>query len=152
VRHATPPAKTVLDAPPSRFAPDPSLFSSLKPIEPPPLEPEVPEDETGTETDATTESESEETREPRRVTVGGYSNVTPITPAISKERLARENYLLKSRELEHAAKERLAHEQRRLELRIRDQLDHEKRELGLVLDDELEDTVIMPTFIADGKA
>jgi hypothetical protein len=97
------------------------------------------------------EAEIEEPHEPRRVTVGGYSNVTAITPAISKERLARENYLLKSRELEHAAKERLAHEQRRLALRIRDQLDHEKRELGLVLDDELEDTVILPTFIADGK-
>ena len=97
-------------------------------------EPEAEEDEPGAEV---------EILRPRLVTVGGYSNVTPITPAISKERRARENYLLKSRELERAARERLAIERRRLELGIRDQLDHEKRELGLVLDGELEDTVII---------
>ena len=153
--------KTVLDAPPSRFAPDPALYNSLKPLEmspalralgaPAPAVPEAAKEPIEPEPESEDAAE-DEAREPRRVTVGGYSNVTAITPAISKERLARENYLLKSRELEQAAKERLAHEQRRLELRIRDQLDHEKRELGLVLDDELEDTVIMPTFLADGKA
>ncbi|MCU1579856.1 MAG: chromosome partitioning protein [Rhodoglobus sp.] len=155
-------ARTVLDAPPSRFAPDPALSGALKPIVPsaalralgapmPAVGVKEPEREEPTQPAQEPEAEIEEQREPRRVTVGGYSNVTAITPAISKERLARENYLLKSRELEHAAKERLAHEQRRLELRIRDQLDHEKRELGLVLDDELEDTVILPTLLADGK-
>lgn len=66
------------------------------------------------------------------------------TNSVSRERTARESYVLKSRELERAAVERLAHEQQLVERRIRDQLEANQRELHSALDDILEDTIILP--------
>jgi hypothetical protein len=67
-----------------------------------------------------------------------------VTPLPTRERLARESYLLKSRELERAAQERLRYEQERLEARIREQLEADRRQLAGKLDALLEDTVMLP--------
>ncbi len=86
---------------------------------------------------------------PRMVTVGDYTNVTDITPSVSRERIARESYALKSRELERAADERLAYEQQLVERRIREQLEERQRELDSSLDEILEDTIILPKSIVN---
>ncbi|MDJ0333784.1 cellulose synthase operon protein YhjQ/BcsQ [Salinibacterium sp. G-O1] len=86
---------------------------------------------------------------PRMVTVGDYSNVTDITASVSRERIARESYALKSRELERAADERLAYEQQLVERRIREQLESRQRELDSSLDEILEDTIILPRSIVN---
>jgi hypothetical protein len=68
--------------------------------------------------------------------------VTDTAP--NPERLARESYERRARELERVAHERLLREQQRIELSIREQLAHDKRELESVLDNRLEDTVLRP--------
>jgi capsular exopolysaccharide synthesis family protein len=73
-----------------------------------------------------------------------------VTALPTRERLARESYLLKSRELERAAQERLRYEQERLEARIREQLEADRRQLAGQLDELLEDTVMMPRSVGDG--
>ena len=70
-----------------------------------------------------------------------------VTPLPTRERLARESYLLKSRELERAARERLRYEQERLEARIREQLEADRRQLAGKLDELLEDTVMLPRTV-----
>jgi capsular exopolysaccharide synthesis family protein len=79
------------------------------------------------------------------------ARVTALPTAVSRERLARESYLLKSRELERAAQERLRYEQERLEARIREQLEADRRQLAGKLDELLEDTVMMPRSVGDGS-
>ena len=74
-----------------------------------------------------------------------------VTAHPTRERLARESYLLKSRELERAAQERLRYEQERLEARIREQLEADRRQLAGKLDELLEETVLMPRKAADGS-
>ena len=74
-----------------------------------------------------------------------------VTAHPTRERLARESYLLKSRELERAAQERLRYEQERLEARIREQLEADRRQLAGKLDELLEETVLMPRKVADGS-
>ena len=74
-----------------------------------------------------------------------------VTALPTRERLARESYLLKSRELERAAQERLRYEQERLEARIREQLEADRRQLAGKLDELLEDTVMMPRKVGDGS-
>ncbi|CAN5254097.1 hypothetical protein BH11ACT5_BH11ACT5_22660 [soil metagenome] len=74
-----------------------------------------------------------------------------VTALPTRERLARESYLLKSRELERAAQERLRYEQERLEARIREQLETDRRQLAGKLDELLEDTVMMPRKVGDGS-
>ena len=74
-----------------------------------------------------------------------------VTALPSRERLARESYLLKSRELERAAQERLRYEQERLEARIREQLEADRRQLAGKLDELLEDTVMIQRKANDGS-
>ena len=81
------------------------------------------------------------------VTVGGYPDATDTTASVWRERIARESYTLKSRELERAADERLAYEQQLVERRIRKQLEMRQRELDSTLDEILEDTIILPRSI-----
>ncbi|WP_143544627.1 hypothetical protein [Salinibacterium xinjiangense] len=88
---------------------------------------------------------------PVKVTVGRYSAVRGNTASILRERIARETYALKSRELERAADERLAFEQQLVERRIREQLEASQRELHWSLDEILEDTVILPRSIRDSE-
>jgi hypothetical protein len=68
--------------------------------------------------------------------------VTDTAP--NPERIARESYERRARELERVAHERLLREQQRLAVSIREQLAHDKRELESVLDNRLEDTVLRP--------
>lgn len=102
-----------------------------------PEAPAAPASLTATENDVVEETES-----------------TPILARVTalptRERLARESYLLKSRELERAAQERLRYEQERLEARIREQLEADRRQLAGQLDELLEDTVMMPRSVGDG--
>lgn len=84
---------------------------------------------------------------PVKVTVGDYSAGREHSASVSRERIARESYALKSRELERAADERLAYEQQLVERRIREQLEARQRELDSTLDEILEDTVILPRSI-----
>jgi|GEM_PF-741746 len=79
------------------------------------------------------------------------ARVTSLPTVPSRERLARESYVLKSRELERAAQERLRYEQDRLEARIREQLEADRRQLAGKLDELLEDTVMMPRSVGDGS-
>ena len=88
---------------------------------------------------------------PVKVTVGRYSAVRGNTASILRERIARETYALKSRELERAADVRLAFEQQLVERRIREQLEASQRELHWSLDEILEDTVILPRSIRDSE-
>ena len=81
------------------------------------------------------------------VIVGGYPDITDTTASVWRERIARESYALKSRELERAADERLAYEQQLVERRIREQLKERQRELDSTLDEILEDTIIRPRSI-----
>ncbi|MEZ5190832.1 MAG: hypothetical protein R2717_08380, partial [Schumannella sp.] len=84
--------------------------------------------------------------------IGGLPRVEVRTPqpspitdtAPNPERIARESYERRARELERVAHERLVREQQRLALSIREQLAHDKRELESVLDNRLEDTVLRP--------
>ena len=88
---------------------------------------------------------------PVKVTVGRYSAVRGNTASILRERIARETYALKSRELERAADVRLVFEQQLVERRIREQLEASQRELHWSLDEILEDTVILPRAIRDSE-
>jgi capsular exopolysaccharide synthesis family protein len=84
--------------------------------------------------------------------IGGLPRIEVRTPrpapitdtAPNPERIARETYELRARELERVAHERLMREQQRLAVSIREQLAHDKRELESVLDNRLEDTVLRP--------
>ena len=73
-----------------------------------------------------------------------------VTELPTRERLARDSYVLKSRELERAALERLRYEQERLEARIREQLEADRRQLAGKLDELLEETVLMPRKLDNG--
>ncbi|MBG6055043.1 hypothetical protein IWX81_001454 [Salinibacterium sp. CAN_S4] len=84
---------------------------------------------------------------PVKVTVGDNPETDVNSAVVSRERIARESYALKSRELERAADERLAYEQQLVERRIREQLEARQRELDSSLEEILEDTVILPRSI-----
>ncbi|MBX3100474.1 MAG: hypothetical protein KF761_12960 [Salinibacterium sp.] len=115
---------------------------SSKPAAPPVAEEPVVE-EPATEESATEEPIADETQE--------APTLARVTMLPTRERLARESYLLKSRELERAAQERLKYEQDRLEARIREQLEADRRQLAGKLDELLEDTVMMPRSVSDGS-
>jgi len=73
------------------------------------------------------------------------ARMSPATDtAPNPERVARESYELRARDLERVAHERLMREQQRLAVSIREQLAHDKRELESVLDNRLEDTILRP--------
>ena len=111
------------------------------------------EETTGTAISLPQVSRSRSSRQsgPVKVTVGGYSAVRGNTASVLRERIARETYALKSRELERAADERLAFEQQLVARRIREQLEASQRELHSSLDEILEDTVILPRSIRNSE-
>ena len=111
------------------------------------------EETTGTATAGRLASRPRNSRQahPVKVTVGDYSAVEGNTASVLRERIARETYALKSRELERAADERLAYEQQLVERRIREQLEASQRELHSSFDEILEDTVILPRSIRNSE-
>ena len=118
-------------------------------IEDPAIEETAIEETTGSATSPRQASRSRNSRQvgPVKVTVGDYSAIRGNTASVSRERIARETYALRSRELERAADKRLAYEQQLVERRIREQLEARQRELDSSLDEILEDTVILPRSI-----
>ena len=118
-------------------------------IEDPAIEETTIEETTGSATSPRQASRSRNSRQvgPVKVTVGDYSAIRGNTASVSRERIARETYALRSRELERAADKRLAYEQQLVERRIREQLEARQRELDSSLDEILEDTVILPRSI-----
>ena len=159
------PDRTVRE-PPSRFAPDPG---TLPPIASPTVNPatvvtsipafakpvssrrsvETARQPIDSSTSPRQASRSKSSRQtgPTKVTVGDSSDVTGNTASVLRERVARESYELKSRELERAADERLVWEQQLVERRIREQLAARQRELDSTLEVILEDTIILPRSI-----
>ena len=122
-------------------------------IEDPAIEETTIEETTGSATSPRQASRSRNSRQvgPVKVTVGDYSAIRGNTASVSRERIARETYALRSRELERAADKRLAYEQQLVERRIREQLEASQRELHWSLDEILEDTVILPRSIRDSE-
>ena len=118
-------------------------------IEDPAIEETAIEETTGSATSPRQASRSRNSRQvgPVKVTVGDYSAIRGNTASVSRERIARETYALRSRELERAADKRLAYEQQLVERRIREQLEARQSELDSSLDEILEDTVILPRSI-----
>ena len=98
--------------------------------------------------------EAEPAAEPAAEPVAEQTQDAPILARVTelptRERLARDSYVLKSRELERAALERLRYEQERLEARIREQLEADRRQLAGKLDELLEETVLMPRKLDNG--
>jgi succinoglycan biosynthesis transport protein ExoP len=79
-----------------------------------------------------------------RIEVRAARSTIATDTSPNPERVARESYEQRARELERVAHERLMREQQRLAVSIREQLAHDKRELESVLDNRLEDTVLHP--------